>query len=94
MGARWEESELRVPLNMKAPPLTRAAIAQRANETIRAAVLRAGDDGWEPGHPYGFDALDSSGRVQRRVSRGFLGLGQETTTYIAARVLLRRIKIE
>jgi hypothetical protein len=94
MPAEWEESSLQVPLELKVPPLDPAAVAQRAGAAVRAAVERAGDDGWEPLHAVDFATLERLGQVERRVSRGFLGLGRATTTYVAATVRLRRIVIE
>jgi hypothetical protein len=94
MPAEWEETELRVPLALKSPPLDRATIQQRATAALRTAVQRAGDDGWEPTHPTDLAALEGLGRVERKFDRGFLGLGRQTTTYVAASVHLRRLKID
>jgi hypothetical protein len=94
MPAEWEESSLRVPLGLQAPPLDPAAVAQFASAAVREAVQRAGDDGWEPLHAVDFASLQRLGQVERRVSRGFLGLGRETATYVAATVRLRRIVID
>src|SRR5215213_7367138 len=97
MPAEWEESSLQVPLGLKVPPLDLAAVAQRADAAVRAAVQRAGDDGWEPLHAVDFAALERLGQVERRVIRGLLsllGLRPEVTVYVAATVRLRRIVIE
>jgi hypothetical protein len=85
MPAEWEESSLRVPLGLKAPPRDPAAVAQRADVAVRAAVRRAGDGGWEPLHAVDFAALERSVQLERRVSRGFLRLGQETAPTSAPR---------
>lgn len=94
MPAQWEEASLAVPLGLKVPPLDRATVAQRTTAAVREAVRRAGDDGWEPLHAVDFATLEGLGQVERRVSRGFLGLGRETATYVTATVRLRRIKID
>ena len=94
MPAEWEESSLQVPLGLKVPPLDPAAVAQRAEIAVRAAVRQAGDEGWEPLHAVDFASLERLGQVERRVSRGFLGLGRATATYVAATVRLRRLVID
>jgi hypothetical protein len=94
MPAEWEESSLRVPLGLRAPPIDPGAVAQRAAAAVGAAGQRAGDDGWEPLHAVDFASLERLGQVERRVSRGFLGLGRAMATYVAAAVRLCRLVID
>jgi hypothetical protein len=93
-GSKWEHTDLRVPIQMKVPPLEPAALASRVESAVRLSVERAGDDGWEPEHAVDFASLERLGRLEQTESRGFLGLGSPVTTYVAAIIQLRRLAIE
>jgi hypothetical protein len=93
-GSKWEHTDLRVPIQLKVPPVEPAALAGRVETAVQLAVKRAGDDGWEAEHPVDFASLQRLGRLETTESRGFLGLGSPVTTYVATTIHLRRLAID